>query len=117
MKTINDINKEIEEAHKLLVESSRIDTKKAKNICKRLNKQLRFLKFIKTYLETNPRPEFVQKELESVVLRIGRIDGGYMIWAAGRALTAYKDPKKAYTNEMGLPQLKEQMKTLKYILK
>ena len=69
------------------------------------------------YLETNPRPEFVQKELETVLLRIGRMDAGYIDWSAGRQLTAYKDPKKAYTNEMGLPQLKEQMKTLKYILR
>ena len=117
MKTINDINKKMAEAHKLLVESSKIDTKKAKNICKRLNKQLRFLKLIKTYLESNPRPEFVQSELETITMRIGRIDEGYLVWAAGRAITSYKDPKKAYTNEMGLPQLKEQMKTLKYILK
>ena len=117
MKTINDINKEITESHKLLVEASKLKTKKAKNICKRLNKQIKFLKFIKTYLETNPRPEFVQSELETITIRIGRIDEGYLVWAAGRAITAYKDPKKAYTNEMGLPQLKEQMKTLKYILK
>jgi len=116
MKTINDINKEITDAHKLLVEASKLNTKKAKNICKRLNKRIKQLKIIKLYLESNPRPEFIRNERDTVLRHIASIDSGYVLWAAGRVLTAYKDPKKAYTNDMGLPALKEQLKTLKYIL-
>jgi hypothetical protein len=116
MKTIQDINKEIIDTHKLLVETEKVKTKKGKRLFLKFNKQLIFLKHIKRYLETNPRPEFVQKQLEDVVFRIGHIDDQYLIWQAGRQLTTYKDPKKAYTNEMGLPILKEQLKTLKYIL-
>ena len=116
MKSINDINKELLESHKLLVEASKLSTKKAKNICKRLNKKIKQLKFIKLYLESNPRPEFVQNEKDTVLRHIASIDSGYVIWEAGRHLTAYKDPKKAYTNDMGLPALIEQLKTLKYIL-
>ena len=117
MKTLNDINKEILEAHAIMVEADKLSTKKAERLYKKMNKQIIWLKHIKRYLESNPRPEFVQSELETIIMRIGRIDEGYLIWAAGRAITSYKDPKKAYTNEMGLPTLKEQMKTLKYILK
>ena len=116
MKTIQDINKEITDAHKIMVEMDKLSTKKAKNICKRLNKRIKQLKFIKLYLESNPRPEFVQNEKDTVLRHIASIDSGYVLWAAGRFLTAYKDPKKAYTNDMGLPALKEQLKTLKYIL-
>ena len=116
MKTLNQINKEIIDAHKLLVEANKINSKKAKTLFKRLNKRIIWLKLIKAYVESNPREAFVQSEKEMILIRIARIDSGYAIWAAGRALGKYKDPKKTYTNEMGLPALKEQLKTLKYIL-
>ena len=94
MKTINDINKQIIEAHKALVEASKIDTKKSKNICKRLNKQLKYLNHIKLYLETKPRESFVRSEKDTILMKIARIDSGYAIWAAGRVLGQYKDPKQ-----------------------
>jgi hypothetical protein len=114
MKTVNDINKEILSIHKLLVEAEKNNLKKSKK--KVLSKKLSWYNHIRLYLETKPREEFVREELETVMFRIARINADYIYWSAGRSLTAYKDPKKTYTNEMGLPVLNEQLKTLKYIL-
>jgi hypothetical protein len=110
MKTVKEIDKEINDITKSLKKDSvKAEVDKAK-------RDIVFLRQIKFYLETEPREDFVKEQLKSVQIRIENIMSHYEAWTVGKTLTKFSDPKKVYLNEMGLPTLNSQEKTLKYIL-
>jgi predicted translin family RNA/ssDNA-binding protein len=110
MKTAKEVDKEINE----LIRSINKDLKE--NEVKSIKREVAFLRQCYRYLETCPRQEFIKSQLEEVQRRIDLIPSHFEAWKTGKVLTKYKDPYSAYQNEMRLPDLKAQVKTLTYLL-
>lgn len=93
---------------------------KSKREVSKLEKEMTNLIYCIQYLETNPRQEFIESEaarIEKDITRIGT-EEYYKQWINGNKdrHQSLKDPRKAYENDMNLPILKQQLKTLKFIL-
>ena|SRR5664279_490468 len=110
MKTVKEIDQEISDILKSLKKDSKEgEVKKAK-------RDVAFLRQIRLYLITDPREEFIKSELNEVQRKIDLIPTHYEGWKVGKTLTKYKDPYAIYCNEMHLPDLRAQIKTLEFIL-
>jgi hypothetical protein len=110
MKTIKEIELEIIEIGKSMKD---LDSKRAINTESR---KIEILRQCKLYLETNPKPEFIEEMKSSVEFRIDLIRERYGAWCACRNLSQFKNPLHHYYNEMGMAQLKLQLKTLEYLI-
>ncbi len=110
MKTVTEINQEINDIVRSINKNS--SDKEVKNAKARVS----FLRFCLKYVETNPREEFVKSQLDDVRRRIKLLPTHFAGWQTGRVLTKYKDPYASYCSEMGLSDMKAQVKTLEYLL-
>jgi hypothetical protein len=110
MKTIKEIDTQIDS----LIRSINKDSKE--NEVKSIKRDVVFLRSCKRYLETCPREAFIKSQLEEVQRRIELIPTHYSAWQTGKVLTKYSDPYRAYCNEMRLPDMNAQVKTLEFLL-
>lgn len=117
MKTIDQLKRRRSEIEGMSREQVKALSKRETS---KLEKEMTNLIYCIQYLETSPRQEFVESELIRVEKEIARIatDEYYKQWINGNKdrHASLKDPRKAYENEMELPKLKQQLKTLKFIL-
>jgi hypothetical protein len=120
MKTTKEIEKEIKQNTEEIIRlnkdiDERIEVKRNKSWVKQLKKKNALLKHLVLYLKTNPREEFVKQELSSIKLKISSVENRFSEWYQGKE-GKFKNPRSAFKTQMGIPLLKEQEKTLKYLL-
>jgi len=118
MKTPEQINSEIEAIKAFFKdEKGKIKRRTQKEITA-TNKQIRLLLQYKSYLETDPRESFVESELARIENIITIYDSRYDQWLKNtpKALLEGKDERKFYESMHEYSALKNQIKTLKYLL-
>jgi hypothetical protein len=79
----------------------------------RAKSRLAFLKVIEMYLENAPEELFISREIKRLENRISLICNNFND-------SEYKDPKEArkkFEKEMGIPDLRTQLRALRFILK
>lgn len=89
---------------------------------KKVTDQLKFLKDVLAYLETNPREKFVTQQLEKLKARETAINNGFNDWVHSAGASENKDKttsqlKSIYRKEMDLKKIEHQIKFLIFILK
>ncbi len=127
MKSLHEIEKEI----KLIIDLNeqerlgRIEQKKA--VVDRRKKRVAFLKLCGEYLSSNPTKEFLSKEKDRIEGRISAIEMSYNVDALDPSIKIKKTRKgftskneleiqKDYKKLMGVPDLKEQLKSIVFLL-
>lgn len=79
----------------------------------RIRNRISFLRLVEKYLEDSPDELYLGREIKRIENRINKIIEAF-------DPTQYADPtepKKEYEKEMGIPQLRLQLKTLRFIKK
>jgi len=113
MKTLRQINDEIlrlakdkqeaEEAH---------ERRKASSIQREIDQ----LRFFRLYLETNPRPEVIQKMRGDVIQKIKILEDRFPLWLSGQVVSGETKALQAkYYATAGIPELKSRLKALNYL--
>ncbi len=109
MRSLLDVNTEIA----TLIEECTTGSKlKPAQISRRKNR-IEYLKTIKAYLETGPKLEYIDLEIDRIENRIALLSNSF-------DRSQYKDPKEAfkkYEKEMGIPDLRTKLRTLRFIKK
>lgn len=113
MRSIKSVEKEIRE-----IERENFSKQKKSYKSKQL-KRLSFLRTCNMYLESNPSVDFINQEIKRISSRIELLEKGFDVWkelprkkvVSDRGLITF------YRKEMGIPNLKIQLSTLKFILK
>lgn len=108
MKKLQELNKEIKD-----IESLETRGEKA-SVIKRRGKRVAFLKFCVKYLETQPSIDFIKKEKGRISGIVDSVQSGYTSY-----IGVNTDPRKwkaEYNKETGLMKLKEQLRTLNFLL-
>lgn len=115
MKTITKIKALIKDNLAELEVPGVVITKRAQNAIIRKDK---FLKEILMYLETNPKLEFLNKEKERLSTLIIAKESQFERWSKNicdKSLEVSKR-KSTFDRELGIKNLKNQLKTINFIL-
>lgn len=107
MRSLLDVNTEIAT---LIEEITTGSILKPVQVSRKKNR-IEFLKLIKKYLESGPTLEYINLEINRLENRITLLSNSF-------DRTQYKDPKEAfkrYEKDMGIPPLRVQVRTLRYI--
>ncbi|MBW1612428.1 MAG: hypothetical protein JRJ57_00305 [Deltaproteobacteria bacterium] len=115
MKTVRQVEKEIKQKAEELSEELNGGRGYNKRRVSLLKNKIATLKQIKTYLQCNPREEYLKGEKDRIEKRIESIEEKYLTWAQWNA-TRHKEPRDAFEKEMGIPRMKTQLEQLKVIL-
>lgn len=109
MRTIESIDQQIADIRKLVVETQKTTPKQ--------KREVEYLLQIKSYLESMPNEEFVESEISRLEKLIEKRSSSeyFNVWNIGKN-AQLKNPKTAFENEMDIPHLKSQLKTLRFIL-
>ena len=112
MITVDELKKEIESN---LIESE-IRDDRGKKLLGRKNKELRETIM---FLETNPNESFIRLEADRIDSIIKSKSKGYEYWTKNICDKSVdiKKRKSMFNSQLGITQLKKQLKKLKYILK
>lgn len=130
MKTVAILKKDIKEIEdKITKEWASTNRSKAYKNATKLQKQIHELSSYIPYIETNPKEEFIYKEIERITNRISAFTMQYV------PINSFPDPmglkvevageykkkqityhRAKYEKDMGIPKLKQELKTLKYII-
>lgn len=81
----------------------------------RLKKQCEFYRVVKSCLEHNPTQEFIKKEIDRISNRLQAIDREFKYWHDTHPATGVLNPKTVYERELGVPDLKQQLRALQFI--
>jgi hypothetical protein len=95
----------------------REDCKYEKKLSKknRMKKRILFLTLVQNYLESSPNELYLGREISRIENRINKIIDSF---AYNPDLEdSEKKQKRAFEKEMGIPHLRVQMRTLRYIKK
>jgi|SRR6478736_383541 len=109
MRSLLDVNTEIAT---LIEECTTGSALKPAQISRRKNR-IEYLKTIKSYLETNPNLDYIDLQIDKIENRIALLSNSF-------DRSQYKDPHEAfkkYEKEMGIPELRKQVRTLRFIKK
>lgn len=109
MKTAHQIKKELSNLYEV---DPRKDDKKEVRAAR---KQVVFLTCCLVYVETDPRPEFIMKQIKDLDIQMQRIDLKSPVIDMPKSKDVTALLKMHYAAE-GMDKLKDQMKVLKYIL-
>jgi hypothetical protein len=108
---LTNIRKELEEFKKF--NSNYDDYVKFEN--KKRNR-IEFISMCKLYIDTSPRESFIKSELNRLEKRLEKLDGGFAFWFKSSGLTDFKQGERIYASEVGIKKIKEQIKTLSFLL-
>lgn len=110
MKTLEELKKELSE---LLV----TDTRDWKNLqINRFKKRVQFLKLCISYMESEPTPEFLKKEVSRLKKRSELIEDSFPQYTPPKQFDNQKKLKSFYYKEMGIPKINQQLKTLRFLI-
>jgi hypothetical protein len=113
MKTVQEINGAISDNVALMKRDGTLP-----RTYKLLAKKNKFLQEIIMYLETNPKLEFLQSERNRLSKLISSKEEQYDYWSRNicdKSLEV-KKRKSTFDRELGITNLKRQLKTIKFIL-
>jgi hypothetical protein len=99
--------------HKEAARSEGKDEAKIKRADARARKDCDFYRLIKSYLEHSPTAEYITKEIQRINKRIDLINEGFRHWLETNPGSI--NPKASYEREMGVPDLKQQLRALQFI--
>ncbi len=121
MKTVQEVKKEIEEiANTLQTEQRRRSEDRIfkKREVTNMKKRLALLKIVSLYLETNPTIEFLKREVDRIENCISlRMVSFVLDDAESKPKTFISKMRKAHEKMYDIPKLREQVKTMRFILK
>lgn len=88
---------------------------------KKDTEKIGFLYKMQLYLESNPTEEFVRAQVKELEAKLSRIEEAYPNWRATlqskpKGEGDEKIAKARYHKEMGVSDIKQQIKTLRYLL-
>jgi hypothetical protein len=109
MKTVKEINQEIKDLILSLKEADRFKSKSIK-------KRIELLKMCKLYVESKPRPEFLEAEVKDIERKIDVLNGRFGLWNETNA-SKFRNSRAAYNTESGINSLKAQLKAVRYLVK
>jgi hypothetical protein len=120
MKTVKEIQKQIKENAALLIQinkdiDEKIEIKRNKSRIKAIKKENQLLRQCELYIKSSPREEYLRDGLKTLKERVSSIESHFGEWAdinSGK----FKNLRSAYKNSMGIPRIKSQISTLKYLL-
>ena len=113
MKTLKQVNEEIRRLAVDLKEANDTNERRRASMIQREIDQLRFFRL---YLETNPKPETVEKMRSDVVRRIEILESRFPVWMSGQAtVKETKVIQAKYYALAGIPELKSRLKALNYL--
>lgn len=116
MKTIKQIQSEIDDIKKEMIDQQKSDSKESKRRLKKLKTELSFCAICLLYIKSDPSPEFVKKEKDRVTNRINMTLEKYVQPSYG-SISERKKDKREYEKSMDIPKLRKQLSTLYYLLK
>lgn len=109
MKTINELQKELDN----IMQQDRSDLTPPQ--VSRLQSRAAYLRHCIYYLQTHPTEDFIRKESERLSNRISQFDVHYPLWVGPAGLDD-KQKRSTYEREMGYAKIKQQLKTLNFLL-
>ena len=113
MKNYDDVSREINIIIKEAKKRGELSTKKRNDLTKRLD----FLKTILLYLNTNPSEELINKEIAKLNKKLEILELRYTTWISENPeARGLKNPRPAFDTAFEIPRIKNQLKTLNYIL-
>ena len=107
MKTIEEINKEIQD----LLDDYKLALTTAEE--NRIKGKIADLRLIAIYLSTNPREEYVKAEAEKLDKEINTLCQRFGEWQQARP---FSSSYREYESQAHIPHKRAQLKRLKYIL-
>lgn len=120
MKTINQIKSDLIEVVNTLQEDKqkKVEDRMKKSAATKLRKKIPFLKTCIMYVESGPSEQFVKKEIERIETKINLRMGLFI-------LDDYKEVdkktvskfKREHEKKYEIPHLREQVRTLRFLLK
>jgi hypothetical protein len=113
MKTLEQINEQINSLTNKLSNAGPYSTEKDK---KQLKIEIKFFKYVKLYLETNPSQAYLETTLISIESKIDAIEKHRDFFFGRRNSRESRSKDSEYTSKVGLLQLREQQKMLKFLL-
>lgn len=113
MKTIPQIKKEIEEI------SNTLKTQELKKPEERkLRKKIPYLRTCILYLETTPSPSFLKQEIERIENKITLRMSGFVLEGVDQMPKSFAlKARKNYEKQYDVPKLREQVRTMRFLLK
>jgi len=115
MKSIRDIKDEITDQLSIARDPNEKDMK-----IKRAKNRVAFLRLCISYIESNPDPAFLEKDLARIDNRISKIMSEYKLWQTENHMPKqFKNEKemlKWYENYQGIPDLRTRARTIRFIL-
>jgi hypothetical protein len=117
MKSLKDIKLEISDQEEAIAEE-RSYAAPSKPKISRAKKRLQFLKTVYMYIESGPDPDFLRKEIKRLDYRIKAIIDLCPDFSelSNVNLKKAKEMKVKYEKDNDIPRLKEQARTIRYIL-
>lgn len=113
MKTLKQINSEI---MRLAKDKQEAEEAKERRRASTIQREIDQLRFFRLYLETNPRPETIQKMREDVVRKIKILEDRFPLWLSGQVVSGETRALQAkYYATAGIPELKSRLKALNYL--
>lgn len=115
MKSIKQIEQDMDAIQTAI--STGLDLKKIH--ITRMKKKYAFLKVCKMYLQTTPTRDFLDKEKERLSTRVNLINAGYVPDKRLIQANMRKEEQaehRDYNKIMGLPKIKEQLKSIIFLL-
>lgn len=82
----------------------------------RLRNKMEYLKGIELYLESNPTEVFLLQEKERLTKAINTRRDNFKAWMANQVYMSEKIGLKKYEQQVGIPDLKRELKTINFIL-
>lgn len=111
MKTLQELQTELHGLPQVQLDPTNPESKK---YYARMQKYALFLKQCILYLESNPTPAFIRSEIKRLEETINLINLRFEAWK--RLPDNYNSPITKYRNDAGVPLMRSQLRTLKFIL-
>lgn len=109
---INDLNKEFRAMQKQGGGVKRISGK-----IKKQNQRIKELKQLILYLESNPSPEFLQCQKDDLNKKIKAVEERFQEWMKWNSSKVKgPNPRKYYEKHFEIPEMKNKVKTIDYLL-
>jgi hypothetical protein len=110
MKTLKQINEEIREVEMKLKDST------GRSKTRKYSREIVRLRQLRIYLEFSPSQTYLEQTRDALARNILILSGRYNAWISTRNASNYKNPKTAFMTEMGIPGMRNQLSTLRYLL-
>jgi len=113
MRTIKQVEEEVKEIeHRLKTEELK------KSVSTKLRKKIQYLRHCIMYIETSPSPAYMKEEIKKVETKIGlRMAQFVLEGVEAMPKSVVSKLKREHEKKYEVPKLREQIKTLRYILK